>query len=186
MITGFDHIALAVNDLEATVASYRAVLGREPNWIGGDGGARHAWFQLPNMALDIITPHGEGAFGDTIRAHLAEHGEGIWAVAFAVEDAAAAQALIARRGCPVILVSTLAWHTRNLLADPRGSVMVAEIPPEGDALTGARVTVMGRFAKIEGDGVSRRYLARRLLRVRWRHWRGLPPFLQPDVFYSAL
>lgn len=64
------------------------------------------------------------------------------------------------RGCPVILVSTLAWHTRNLLADPRGSVMVAEMPAEGDALTGARVTVMGRFAKVEAGQVSRRYLSR--------------------------
>lgn len=64
------------------------------------------------------------------------------------------------RGCPVILVSTLAWHTRNLLADPRGSVMVAEMPSEGDALSGARVTVMGRFSKVEGREVSRRYLAR--------------------------
>ena len=44
------------------------------------------------------------------------------------------------RGCPLILVSTLAWHTRNLQADPRASVMVAEIPPDGDALTGPRVT----------------------------------------------
>lgn len=64
------------------------------------------------------------------------------------------------RGCPIILVSTLAWHTRNLLADPRGSVMVAELPPAGDALTGARVTVMGRFSKVEARQVSRRYLAR--------------------------
>jgi heme iron utilization protein len=64
------------------------------------------------------------------------------------------------RGCPVILVSTLAWHTRNLLADPRGSVMVAEIPDQGDALTGPRVTVMGRFSKVSATGVSHRYLAR--------------------------
>lgn len=64
------------------------------------------------------------------------------------------------RGCPVILVSTLAWHTRNLLADPRASVMVAEMPEQGDALTGARVTVMGRFSKVGAGEVSRRYLAR--------------------------
>ena len=63
-------------------------------------------------------------------------------------------------GCPIILVSTLAWHTRNLLADPRASVMVAELPPAGDALTGARVTVMGRFSKVEGAQAARRYLAR--------------------------
>lgn len=64
------------------------------------------------------------------------------------------------QGYPLILVSTLAWHTRNLGEDDRASLMVAEIPPTGDALTGPRVTVMGRFAKIEGETVRRRYLAR--------------------------
>ena len=58
------------------------------------------------------------------------------------------------RGWPLILVSTLAWHTRNLLADPRASLMVAEVPATGDALTGPRVTVMGRFAKVEDAAVQ--------------------------------
>jgi len=64
------------------------------------------------------------------------------------------------RGCPLVLISTLAWHTRNLLADARGSVMVAEVPERGDALTGARVTVMGRFSRVDGTEAARRYLAR--------------------------
>jgi putative heme iron utilization protein len=38
--------------------------------------------------------------------------------------------------------------------------MVAEIPEAGDALTGARVTVMGRFARVEDEALRRRYLAR--------------------------
>ena len=63
-------------------------------------------------------------------------------------------------GHPLILISTLAWHTKNLLANPRASLMVAEIPPSGDALTGPRVTVMGRFVKAEDEGIRRRYLAR--------------------------
>ena len=63
-------------------------------------------------------------------------------------------------GQPLILVSTLAWHTKNLLADPRASVLVAEPPKTGDALTGPRVTVMGRFEKVDAPRVSRRYLAR--------------------------
>ena len=41
-------------------------------------------------------------------------------------------------GWPLILVSTLAWHTKNLAADPRASLMVAEMPAAGHALTGAR------------------------------------------------
>ena len=63
-----------------------------------DGGARHAWFQFPNMALDIITPHGEGAFGERMRKHLDVNGEGIWALAFTAEDLEATTRLLAR-GC---------------------------------------------------------------------------------------
>jgi len=63
-------------------------------------------------------------------------------------------------GWPLILVSTPAWHTKNLAADPRASLMVAEMPAAGDALTGARVTVMGRFVKVADEALSRRYLSR--------------------------
>jgi catechol 2,3-dioxygenase-like lactoylglutathione lyase family enzyme len=115
MITGLDHIALAVRNLEAATAGYRTLLGREPNWIGGDGGARHAWFQLENMALDVIAPAGEGAFGDTMRRHLEGHGESIWAVALTVENVAAAQSLVSRRG----LRATLPGPTRSTHDDGR-------------------------------------------------------------------
>ena len=98
MITGLDHIALVANDLDVAVDGYRRLLGREPNWIGRADGVRQAWFQLPNMALDIIAPEGEGAFADGIRAHLAAHGEGLWAIAFAVDDLEAALQLVVRRG----------------------------------------------------------------------------------------
>lgn len=63
-------------------------------------------------------------------------------------------------GQPIILVSGLAWHTRNLLADGRASLLVAEPPESGDALTGARVTVMGRFVRSDEPRLRRRYLAR--------------------------
>jgi catechol 2,3-dioxygenase-like lactoylglutathione lyase family enzyme len=139
MITGLDHIALAVVDLDAAVDAYRVLLGREPNWIGGDGGARHAWFQLPNMALDVITPHGEGAFGDTIRKHLAEHGEGVWAIAFTVENVEAAQKLLERRGVraskPGPTRSThddgrkRYWTTSALAAADTGGVNILLVDP---------------------------------------------------------
>jgi putative heme iron utilization protein len=64
------------------------------------------------------------------------------------------------RGWPIILISTLAWHTRNLLDDARASLLLAELPETGDALTGARVTVMGRFEKTQDEAARRRYLAR--------------------------
>ncbi|MFN0192860.1 MAG: HugZ family protein [Aestuariivirga sp.] len=62
-------------------------------------------------------------------------------------------------GHPLLLISRLAWHTQNLEADPAASIMVAEPPPEGDVLTGSRITVLGRFERTEDKTVRRRYLA---------------------------
>lgn len=100
MITGLDHVALAVRDLDAAVDGYGRMLGVAPNWIGRGGGVRQAWFQFSNMALDLISPEGEGAFADGIRAHLEAHGEGIWAVAFTCEDIERFATLLTRRGIP--------------------------------------------------------------------------------------
>lgn len=61
------------------------------------------------------------------------------------------------QGHPVIFISRLAWHTRNIEANPEASVMVSEIPPEGDALTGPRVTVMGRFEPLPKGDIAARY-----------------------------
>ncbi|MDP2214003.1 VOC family protein [Phenylobacterium sp.] len=98
MISGLDHVALAVRDLDQAVDAYTRLLGRTPNWVGGDGDARHAWFQLPNMALDVIAPVGDGGFGQVIATHLETHGEGVWALAFTTPDIEAAVALLRRRG----------------------------------------------------------------------------------------
>ena len=64
-------------------------------------------------------------------------------------------------GAPVLLISRLALHTRNLLADPRVSLMLDDRAP-GDALEGARIMLAGTAHEAEGDAVSplrRRYLA---------------------------
>lgn len=98
MITDFDHVALTVRDLDGTVSAYRMLLGREPNWLGTLEGTRHAWFQLPNMALDINAPHGDGPAADEVRAQLDKWGEGIWGMGFAVADLDAATRTLERRG----------------------------------------------------------------------------------------
>ena len=63
-------------------------------------------------------------------------------------------------GRPLLFVSRLALHTQNLLKDGRASIMVGEVPEKGDALVGQRVSVMGRFKKIENAELKQRYLAR--------------------------
>jgi putative heme iron utilization protein len=62
-------------------------------------------------------------------------------------------------GSPLLLLSRLAIHTRNLLADPRVSVMLDE-RKEGDPLQGARIMLMGRIALTQDENDRRRYLAR--------------------------
>jgi heme iron utilization protein len=63
-------------------------------------------------------------------------------------------------GHPLLLISKLAVHTQNLLADGRASVLASELPASGDPLTGPRVTIMGRFVQADDEAVKRRYLAR--------------------------
>lgn len=100
MITGLDHVAVAVTDFDAAVDGYRRLLGREPDLEPG-GGARRAWFRLPNTTLEVIAPDGAGPAGDRLRAHLDAHGEGLWLMAFAVADLPSAVRLFGRRGLDV-------------------------------------------------------------------------------------
>jgi catechol 2,3-dioxygenase-like lactoylglutathione lyase family enzyme len=86
MIDGLDHIAIAVRDLDAAVAGFEALTGRTADWRADFPGARHAYIQLGNTALDIVSPTGEGASGDVLRARLESHGEGIWGLALATRD----------------------------------------------------------------------------------------------------
>lgn len=66
-------------------------------------------------------------------------------------------------GSPVLLISGLALHTKNVLADPRVSLMIDE-RRAGDPLEGARVMIAGRAEKVVDDAtldsIRRRYLQR--------------------------
>jgi len=62
-------------------------------------------------------------------------------------------------GAPLLLISRLAIHTKNILADARASLMLDERKP-GDPLEGARVMLMGTVVKTESADARRRYLAR--------------------------
>jgi catechol 2,3-dioxygenase-like lactoylglutathione lyase family enzyme len=97
LISAIDHVPIVVSDLEAAVAAYTTLLGRTPNWRGRLQGARHAWFQLPNIALDIIAPEGDGAGPDAIRARIAKYGEGPAAIAWRVTDLDEAVRRLSRR-----------------------------------------------------------------------------------------
>src|ERR1700720_4719848 len=63
-------------------------------------------------------------------------------------------------GSPILLISRLAVHTRNILADPRVSLMLDE-RAAGDPLEGARIMLAGRAEPAgvaEAAALRRRYL----------------------------
>jgi putative heme iron utilization protein len=63
-------------------------------------------------------------------------------------------------GSPILLISRLALHTRNLLGDARVSLMLDE-RANGDPLEGSRIMVAGRAEQVAGDVAAilrRRYL----------------------------
>jgi putative heme iron utilization protein len=63
-------------------------------------------------------------------------------------------------GSPILLISHLAVHTRNILADPRVSLMLDE-RAAGDPLEGARIMLAGRAEAAGADQLEclrRRYL----------------------------
>ncbi|MEZ5352739.1 MAG: pyridoxamine 5'-phosphate oxidase family protein [Bryobacteraceae bacterium] len=71
------------------------------------------------------------------------------------------------RGRPIFLVSTLAMHTKNLLEDPKASLMVAEPAPAEQALVAARVTLVGEVREVDDASVRERYLARHPDAQQW-------------------
>jgi catechol 2,3-dioxygenase-like lactoylglutathione lyase family enzyme len=118
MITAIDHIALAVRDCDAVASGYETIFGRRCEWRGEMEGARHAFMQLDNMALDIIAPYGKGRFAERVRSRLESHGEGVWGLGFCVDDLDAACRTIERRGVHVAERTELV--TRNTEGDQRG------------------------------------------------------------------
>lgn len=60
--------------------------------------------------------------------------------------------------CPLLLISRLAEHTKNIDADPRVSLLVRDA--DADAQAGARLTLVGNAVRADdGPAVQTRYLA---------------------------
>jgi putative heme iron utilization protein len=62
-------------------------------------------------------------------------------------------------GAPLLLISTLAVHTKNLINDARCSLMIDE-RKEGDPLEGGRIMLLGTAVKTDDPDARRRYLER--------------------------
>lgn len=63
---------------------------------------------------------------------------------------------------PILLISGMAIHTQNLLADPRASLLVMQSGADADPLGSPRATLLGTVRRIDepGDAVRTAYLER--------------------------
>ena len=91
------------------------------------------------------------------------------------------------QGRPIFLISNMAMHTQNLLADPRASLFIGP-QAEGDPLGSARATLVGDVLPIAADQISEareQYLARYENSRSWVDFKDFAFFrLQPlDLYY---
>ena len=100
MLSRFDHLTLAVLDVQRAVARYTVLLGAPPTWRGEQRelGTQAALFGVGNALIELVGPHPSAPEAEGLRAWLASHGEGLQAMAFGVDDAAAARAGWLERG----------------------------------------------------------------------------------------
>jgi catechol 2,3-dioxygenase-like lactoylglutathione lyase family enzyme len=100
MITGLDHVVIAVRDLDAGVCAYETLLGRAASSRAPaqGGGAHVATFDLGNTRLELIAPWGQEPMAERLNAVLAAQGEGLASLAFAVDDIEAAHRRLERVG----------------------------------------------------------------------------------------
>lgn len=85
MLSGFDHVVVAVNDLDDSVPAYEVLLGRAPLAIRRHSGYEAALFQTANIGVELMAPRGDDDMARRLRTTLAQ-GEGLKSLVFATDD----------------------------------------------------------------------------------------------------
>jgi putative heme iron utilization protein len=92
------------------------------------------------------------------------------------------------KGRPTFLVSTMAMHTQNLVADPRASLLVTQPGWTDDPLAGARATLLGEVRRLEDPSAARaEYLERHPNARAWVDFDDFAFYRMEvvDVYYVA-
>jgi methylmalonyl-CoA/ethylmalonyl-CoA epimerase len=89
MLTEIDHVAIAVNDLEAAIAFYAAAYGAEVahREVVERDGVEEAMLKVADSYVQLLTPVRDDS---TVAKFLENKGEGIHHVGYRVDDCAAA------------------------------------------------------------------------------------------------
>ena len=101
MIGRLNHVAIAVQDLEAEAARYRDVLGASVSFPQAlpEHGVTVVFVELPNTKVELLAPLGASS---PIAAFLARNGGGVHHLCFEVEDILAARDQVVAAGARVL------------------------------------------------------------------------------------
>jgi methylmalonyl-CoA/ethylmalonyl-CoA epimerase len=101
MLTEIDHVAIAVNDLEAAIDYYRAAYGVEVEHreVVERDGVEEALLKVADSYVQLLTPIRDDS---TVAKFLERKGEGIHHVGYRVDDCAAALERVKAEGGMVI------------------------------------------------------------------------------------
>jgi len=101
MLTEIDHIAIAVNDLEAAIEYYRATFGCEVDHreVVERDGVEEALLKVADSYVQLLTPTRDDS---PVAKYLEKRGEGLHHVGYRVADCAAALERVKAEGHRVI------------------------------------------------------------------------------------
>ena len=101
LLTEIDHVAIAVNDLEAAIAYYRDTFGAEVDHreVVESDGVEEALLKVAESYVQLLTPTREDS---PVAKYLARKGEGLHHVGYRVDDCAAALEAVKAQGGRVI------------------------------------------------------------------------------------
>ncbi|HEX8804745.1 MAG TPA: methylmalonyl-CoA epimerase [Acidimicrobiales bacterium] len=101
LLTEIDHVAIAVNDLEAAIAYYRDTFGAEVDHreVVESDGVEEALLKVAESYVQLLTPTRPDS---PVAKYLERKGEGLHHVAYRVADCAEALAAVKAQGGRVI------------------------------------------------------------------------------------
>jgi methylmalonyl-CoA/ethylmalonyl-CoA epimerase len=101
VLTEIDHVAIAVNDLEAAIEYYRATFGCEVDHreVVEQDGVEEALLKVADSYVQLLTPVRDDS---PVAKYLEKRGEGLHHIGYRVDDCAAALARVQAEGHRVI------------------------------------------------------------------------------------
>jgi len=101
LLTEIDHVAIAVNDLDAAIAWYGSVFGAEVvhREVVASDGVDEALVRVAESYIQLLTPTRDDS---PVAKYLAKHGEGLHHIAYRVDDCARALEALKASGVRVI------------------------------------------------------------------------------------